>query len=186
MNNNIAKIFFAFREQCIWLRCCYNTYATLYESGPQTKEVLSKTANIFFHDLNIILIEYCWLQMCKVTDPAKTIGNDNLTIKHINGLLDNMGIMTDEIRQHSGKIHEYRNIIEQARHKVISHLDKDTILAGKDIGEHSPEAVNDFFVNLQRYVDAVGILLGIGPLDFSVTVGKGDVIDLISKLKKCV
>ena len=56
-NDELKTAFLAFREQCIWLRCCYNTYSTLYESGVETRKLLSSTANIFFGDLNKILVE---------------------------------------------------------------------------------------------------------------------------------
>ncbi|MCH7936298.1 MAG: hypothetical protein IH994_04290 [Proteobacteria bacterium] len=86
---NLQQSFSAFREECIWLRCCYNTYAALYESDQEVLEALSSTANIFFGDLNKIFIEYIWLQACKITDPAKSSGRDNLTVKYMDeALLD--------------------------------------------------------------------------------------------------
>lgn len=183
----VKTTFLEFREQCIWLRCCYNTYSTLYESGAETIELLSNAANIFFGDLHKILIEYGWLQVCKITDPAKTktrLGyRDNLTVKYIDALLSDKGLMTNEIRQYSTYIHNYRKLLKPGRNWVISHLDKETILTGKPVGEHSHKEIEDFFDNLQKYADAVGNVIGVGPLDFRVTVGPGDVTDLIMKLK---
>ncbi len=77
--DELQRSFIAFRNECIWLRGCYNTFAALYESGSEVKEVLSAAASSFFSDLNRILLEYCWLQVCKITDPANSSGRDNLT-----------------------------------------------------------------------------------------------------------
>lgn len=118
--------FLAFRDQCIWLRCCYNTYNALYESTPETIELLSKVATIFFGDLNKILIEYCWLQICKITDPAQTKGRDNLTVAYINSKIEAMGLISDEIRQYSNSINEYRNVLNTGRNRLVTHLDKET------------------------------------------------------------
>ena len=46
MNDDIARIFETFREQCIWLRCCYNTFQALYDSDNQTDELLKKAASL--------------------------------------------------------------------------------------------------------------------------------------------
>lgn len=179
----LQRSFRAFREQCIWIRCCYNTYAALYESGSEVRDVLSTVANIFFSDLNRILIEYCWLQMCKITDSSTSSGRENLTVEHINSLLRSSSLMTDEISQHSDGLRQYRNLIEKGRHRLLAHLDKESVMNGLPIGEHDQKDIAAFFENLQGYVDAVGIAVGVGPLDFQVTAGSGDVIDLISALR---
>lgn len=96
----LEELFRAFREQCIWLRCCYNTYAALYESGEEINEVLVSSASLFFHDLNHVLIEYCLLQVCKINDPEETRGQTNLTVEHVNASLRASDLMTDEITRY--------------------------------------------------------------------------------------
>ena len=181
--DELKRSFLAFREQCVWLRCCYNTYAALYESGSEVREVLSASANIFFGDLNRILIEYCWLQMCKITDSATSSGRKNLTVEHINSLLESSSLMTDEISCHSEGLQQYRNLIEKGRHRLVAHLDKESVINGVPIGEHDQKDITAFFENLQGYVDAVGITVGVGPLDFRSPAGSGDVTDLINRLR---
>ena len=56
--DDLQKTFETFREQCIWLRCCFNTFQALYETDDETSELLHSTAAHFFHDLNEILREY--------------------------------------------------------------------------------------------------------------------------------
>lgn len=181
--DELKRSFLAFREHCIWLRCCYNTHAALYESGPEVREILSAAANIFFGDLNRILIEYCLLQMCKITDPSKSRSRENLTVEYINSLLKSSSLITDEISRHSDGLRHYRNLIEEGRHRLVAHLDKESVMNGVPIGEHDQKDIAAFFENLQGYVDAVGIAVGVGPLDFQVTAGSGDVIDLINALR---
>ncbi|MBN1103276.1 MAG: hypothetical protein JXL84_07685 [Deltaproteobacteria bacterium] len=179
----LHEVFLAFREQCIWIRCCYNTYVALYDSGTETSDLLSEAANIFFGDLNKILREYWWLQVSKITDPPVSRGRENLTVQHINTLLCSEGLMTAEISSYSEGLMHYRKLIKEGRDRLISHLDKESVLKGGPIGDHATEDVTAFLENLQRYVDAVGAAVGVGRLDFRVTAGRGDVIDLIAKLK---
>ena len=178
----LQELFLGFREQCIWLRCCYNTYSALYESDDCTKEVLQASAPIFFRDLNTILIEYVLLQICKITDPAESAGRKNLTFEHVNTALRDNHRMTDEIARFSCGLSRYRKLIKDSRNKLISHLDRESVLNGLLIGEHREEEVTAFFESLQGYVDAVGNAVGVGPLDFRTTAGAGDVVDLIRTL----
>jgi hypothetical protein len=181
--SHLKDTFLVFREQCIWLQTSFNTYAALYESGESTHRVMSATAPLFFHDLNLILVEYCLLQVCRLTDPPRTSGHENLTVKHINELLMAKGKLTPEISAASDALTHYRSLIQDSRNWIISHADKHTLLAGLPIGQHAREEVATFFENLYRYVDAVGHAVGVGPLDFRTTSGSGDVLDLLRSLK---
>ncbi|WP_340115609.1 hypothetical protein [Pelagibius sp. 7325] len=180
----LQRTFIAFREECIWLRNCYNTYAALFESGEDTSRLLHQTAAHFFHDLNRILIEYVILQACKITDPAKFRKRDNLTVATLNIALKRRGLLTEEIREHSKGVMRYRDFLADARNRLISHLDMETVLNMGALGEHSKEDVSSFFDSLQEYCDAVGNVVGVGPLDFRCSPGRGDVIDLVSVLRR--
>jgi hypothetical protein len=144
---------------------------------------MTKTAPLFFHDLNLILLEYGRLQVCRLTDPAQTFGRDNLTINHINELLKAENILTPEISAASDGLMHYRSLLKDSRNKVISHADKDTLLAGNAIGEHAQEDISKFFECLYSYIDEVGNVIGEGPLSFRCTSGPGDVLDLLRYLK---
>jgi hypothetical protein len=181
---DIKTEFNAFREQCIWTRICFNIYSKLYESGPETLKLLEKKASTFFHDLNIILIEYCLIQVSKHLDPKETRGRSNLTIDYINSKLNKYNLMTQEIQNLSNLLTNYRSLIKDARNRILSHTDRDTVLLNIAIGAHDATEVSAFFENLQQYCDAVGNAVGIGPLDFRTIPASGDVIDLLMRLKR--
>lgn len=179
----LEETFLAFREQCIWLQTCFNTYVGLYESGEETSGVMSAAAPLFFHDLNLILGAYCLLQVCRLTDPPRSSGRDNLTVKHINALLTAENKFTPEIPSAAEGLAHYRSLIRDSRNWIISHADKRTLIEGLPIGAHSQVDVLAFFDNLYRYVDEVGRVVGVGPLDFRCSSGSGDQLDLLRHLK---
>lgn len=144
---------------------------------------MAATAPHFFLDLNSILIEYCLLQICRLTDPARSCGRENLTVNRINEMLKDEKKLTLEISQASNGIASYRDLIVASRNKIISHADKSAVLKGAALGGHQQEDVSLFFKCLYHYVDEVGNTIGVGPLDFSSTYGSGDVLDLIRYLK---
>jgi hypothetical protein len=156
----------------------------LYDSGPEVLKTLSATAYIFFGDLSRILSEYFCLQACKITDPAETGGRTNLSMAHIDSILHAANLMTQDVERLSGELLRYRQLIAGARNRLISHLDRATALKGEPIGAHAKEALEAFVENLQLYCDAVGRAVGVGPLDFRVSPGPGDTLDLIRILEE--
>ena len=180
----LKTAFLAFREQCIWTRICYNIYSGLYESGQETLNLLHRSACAFFIDLNIILIEYCLIQISKHLDPIETCGRPNLTIFLIDSMLIEQNLMTNNIQSLSAKLSNFRNFIKEARNRILSHSDLDTVLQNKPLGSHSESDVTMFFENLQQYCDEVGNAVGEGPSDFRSIPASGDVLDLLKRLKQ--
>ena len=186
---NLPNTFHHFREQCIWLRACLNTFEALYSTDEATHSLLKKTAPCFFFDLNKIFVEYIILQICNLTDPAESHHKNtsrkrqNLTILHINDLLSNDNLITPDIKSTTTNTLNYRHYIIDSRNKPISHFDKQSIIDQAPLGEHSKENLDSFFRDLQLYCDLVGTAISDGPLDFNSTSCAGDVCDLLKYLK---
>jgi hypothetical protein len=184
----LADAYLAFRNDCIWLQTIYNTFSALYQSGDiKTSEIMKATAPAFFSDLNHVLLDYFVLQVCRVTDSA-TSGRgsnpfSNLTVGGVNDLLKEESLFNPAIEAATKGLEPFRGLLKDARNKLVAHADLNTVLSGKVQGEHTDADREAFFSHLYRYVDEVGIALGLGPLDFRVTSSAGDSLDLIRCLK---
>ncbi len=88
-----------------------------------------------------------------------------------------LGEYASELMARNQKIGIFRN-------KFIAHIDRHVALEKKEYYLGIEEDMHAFFTNLQRYCDAVGIALGVGPLDFRTLAGPGDTVDLIRKLRR--
>ncbi len=183
-SSHATESFLALRQECVWLQSCFNTFCALFESSEETSTVLQQSAPAFFRDINLILLEHFVLQVCRITDPASSNGRENLTIKNLNLILEKEGFFSTEINEQSERIHKYRSLIIDARNQIISHADKTRILSRLESDSHARSDVEDFFAALYNYVDLVGKVLGVGPLDFTYTGSEGDVEALISCLKR--
>lgn len=182
-SSNLRQAFLAFREQSIWLRTCFNTFYALYQQDHRPKDLLHRTAPIFFSDLNCVLHEYCRLQACRLTDPAESRGDESLTVCNLNKHLQSEGLFNKAIEEAAAGLMHYRNLIKRSRNKVIAHLDKKAVLANQPIGAHSEQDVINFLAALQSYNDHVGYAVDEGPLDFRGTSGAGDAFDLLRFLR---
>lgn len=180
----LREKFVHFREECIWLTNCYNLYKTLYEGGPETDALLHRVAPALFLDLNRIVIDHILLQICKITDPAQSGDQQNLTLDNLNKHLQTINLYSSEIKLVSEKLSAYREVIKPARNKLISHLDWKTVRDGQSLAAHAAEEVNHFFAGLFRYTDLVGEACGIGPSDYRVSACAGDAIDLLRFLRQ--
>ena len=145
-----------FANYCVFMRSIYLHARGLFEnSSADDKALMRSTAGTFFGDLNQALNEYVILQACKITDSAHdNRGNDNHTIAF---LLERYDFSSDpSISKRLTDLHAsmraFRDKLLSARNKLISHLDRDTILAGRPLGAATDEDWNQFWLDLQDFV----------------------------------
>ena len=184
-NEQLIKDFEWFRSVCIKLRNTFNTYLHLYEGDDGTDDALKNAAHLFFSDLNEWLIQLIFLQIGRLTDPAYTGGRSNLSVCWIVEEVGKVGGLTPEIDDLAADLMRFRENIKLARNRVVSHADLQTFREGITLGSHSRDEAFRFFDDLQKFTDAVGIAIGVGPLDYGTQAGSGDVLDLIRVLKRC-
>lgn len=180
--SDLAKSFCAFRKNCIWLQNCYNIFNHLYEDN-DVKPILQQTAHIFFDDLNCILVEYLFLLIGRLTDPAGRGKKETLSILSIDRALMKKNLYSEDIRNLSVQLMKYSKLLKPARNNLIAHSNKAITLEGSVLGAHSKTKMIQFFQNLQKYCDQVGHAVGEGALDFQTQAGEGDVLDLIKALE---
>jgi hypothetical protein len=175
--------FLAAREEAIWLSQIRKIEAEILARNAEEREILHNSIGWFLADLNRILSEYWVIVVCRLTDPPKTRGHANATIKALDEALKNQGLMTDEIEALSSAVHSYRDKIEGARRKRVVHLDllaRHSTNSPEFTGETSGKEFDCFFESLQRYTDAVGWAVGEGPLDYRAGLPTpGDLADLL-------
>jgi hypothetical protein len=71
-----------FEHHCVLARSIYQHYQLLFgSSSPEHRDLMSRTASIFFGDLSWVLRDRIILDVCKITDPADDArNNENLSI----------------------------------------------------------------------------------------------------------
>ncbi len=179
---HLRKTFDAFRDQCIWLRNCFNTFVDLYHDD-RRQELLKDAAFHFFNELHQVLHLNIIVTVCRLTDPANVCGKECLTVDNLNEQLKAEQLFTESMAQSSAGLLRYRELVLPARHKLGAHLDKTVHLKPKLLGQHSAEDVQAFFADLQSYNDEVGRAVGAGPLDFQSSRGEGDASTLCKVLR---
>jgi hypothetical protein len=175
----------AFCDECIWAWAVNDQYKRLFENGEIRHKLFQETASTFFTDILRIYKAYLFQQICKLTDPATTAGQANLTTNY---LVENIHWPNDKkakLESISEKLNDFRRLIIKARNKILSHNDLNTIINGTTLGAFPEGKEIDFWADLQEFVNIVyGHYFGsIYPIE-SITERGAD--DLVEALKKSV
>lgn len=183
---SLQRDFAAFRGECEDLCVLRNEFEVLFGSGAEYNALLKDTAEAFFTDLHQWMTELFYLKIYRLTDTAAFGKRSNLTVKHLIVGLEELGLLTNDVRELAESLHCYREHTVSARNRRIAHLDHATVLEGETLGAHSREEYEQFFVDLQAFSNKVAPLVGDTPCDFIgiSSPGLGDASDLIQFLRK--
>lgn len=178
-----------FCNYVVWLRSVHNMYKELYEND-KADQLMDKTAQSFFDDLNVILINYLLLEFSKITDRATIqVKGDNIANFTVDNLItcvnwpDKIMSSLEPLRK---EVKTFRGYIENARHKLLAHYDKETFLNGKVIGGF-PLGENERFLSVLEKICDITHEACFNSIFGSISVSMhGDVEDLKKALKKAL
>ena len=172
----------AFAEDCAWVRTVREHFAVLFESGEKRQNLLGVVAGEFFHDLNLVLIDYLFVQLCRLTDPASSgKGRRNLTSRYILELdwsQETRALLDSSNR----RLIEFRGKLERARSKLIVHADVDVRLGKLAEGEFTQQEEEVFWSALQAFVSAAYLEAFDEPFEIRLASQGGDAHSLVSHL----
>jgi AbiU2 len=172
----------AFCEECVWARAVRTHFAQLFESGETRHRLMAEVAETFFHDLNVVLLEYVLLQQCKLTDPASSGAEKfNLTTNYILSLS-----WSDETREllvsANRELLDFRAKVNDARRKLVAHSDLRSRLQLAALSKFTQADENEFWSALQRFVDVAHTEAYGGPFEIAAVMPDGDAASLIHSL----
>jgi hypothetical protein len=158
---NDLDIIQQFVVECERTKIAYDLFQALFNQGCRQQQLFHSTAPKMFSDLNEIMIEHFYLQVTKLTDPARTLRKyDNLTTNYIVECIpwpDHVKVkliaVNDRLMAFSEHFTEYRN--KRGAHlDLLANTDQQRTLGSFPEGEDST-----FFDNLEEFLQiAIGSL----------------------------
>jgi len=117
-------------------------YCKLYEESEDRIELLKKTANEFFADLQKMWHEHILLDICKLTDSCES---GALTIRYFKCRYEDEFSDVEETRVQEimNSIECFRDRIKKSRNKVITHIDKRVAVNNERLGGLSEEEIRE-------------------------------------------
>jgi len=133
-------------------------HKTLFDENPH-KEIMDVVAPHFHRHFWRVSLEYSYLQICKLHDPAssktKTGISHNLSIAYVIEKLDWGESEKSSLETLAQKLDELNQRINPARSKVIAHNDRDILLRDEPIGGSRDGLDSEYFERLQEFVNCV-------------------------------
>ncbi|MBS2024560.1 MAG: hypothetical protein JST92_19335 [Deltaproteobacteria bacterium] len=169
-------------QHFVWLKSVWHNYTVLFENQ-RTFETRNATAFRFFDDLNRVMIEYLLLSFARITDPPRSMGNENFTIANLLETIDWPEPHKSSLLGLWAKLQAFRTKIVPARNKLIAHLDKNAFLKDLTLGVFEKGEDRVFIEDLEAICNvmheaATGSIFG------QVQVAeRGDAIDLLRVLE---
>jgi len=97
----------------------FNQFSQLYLDGPETLALLSKSAALFFEFIGESLIRDIIMSIARLSDPAQTMGKDNLTFARLSNELT--GDCKKEYDTELESLKNRMSAIKQWRNKHLAH-----------------------------------------------------------------
>ena len=111
----LGEFYHWLHDELAWLYIKWTDYRRLYAMGDERVELLIKVAPTFFGQLQRTMWEDVLLHLCRLTDPAKSMGHEHLTILRIpdaipdQALRDTVQLLVNDAKQKSQFARNWRN-----------------------------------------------------------------------------
>ena len=170
------------------LRSVYSTYARLYGSNSDTRNLLSDSDAAFFGDLYIVYLNYISVGVSRLLDPGETRGKPNLTIFRLIATLKSTGHPeAEKLDQRLLDIKTRAYNFTDPRNQLVAHLDYKAhcIEPGKKpIPSFTKPEFEEFYRDTGQLMNDIRAIIGMPPFMYEWgLVGHGCGRKLIHRLK---
>jgi hypothetical protein len=125
MSPSLDDVFGAVNQQVTQLSHRWNIFRQLFDSGPESIELLNRSGSIVFGLLQRLLIDDAILTISRLTDPAGSNDRQNASVptllKRSSDILS--AAVRDEFEHDAARIHRAVDNVRVHRNKAIAHAD---------------------------------------------------------------
>lgn len=152
--NDLRKTADEFSNEAVNQLHEFEEFKYLYYTSPPQIELLNNISSHFFSDLFSIFVDRIILNVCKLTDPPKSCGQENLSIRTLHNRCSNHSAYPkDEAGQLVEQLEGLTSSVKDWRHKIGAHLDLSVATGRAKINDFVPSNIEEFYKILQRYLD---------------------------------
>jgi hypothetical protein len=143
-----------FYNQCVEARCDFDLYRSMFEDDVKNTELYVGYAPYFFNDFGRIITRTLVLHICRLTDPARSLGQANLTTNYVLEELPWPEDVKDQLALFNCPLMAFRKKLNPARNKRIAHIDLHSqINRIEAMGRFEKGEDAKFFIDLQSFFD---------------------------------
>ncbi|MBC7226255.1 MAG: hypothetical protein H5T61_03375 [Thermoflexales bacterium] len=127
MGEPLGALFYALWQEVAWLHVKWQEYVELFGKKPSRVDLLNKAAPLFFRVVQDALWHDILMHIARLTDPPKSVGKPNLTIRRLPELVGNQELQElDSLVEKALKAAEFSR---DWRNRRIAHRNLHLVLA---------------------------------------------------------
>lgn len=156
MPDPLGETYCALRDELAWLHIKWNDFRALFARSPEAIATLNEVAPVFFGNLQRMMWEDVLLHLCRLTDPVKSVGKDNLTVRRISLSIPDQQLK-DQVESYAGTAKDRTQFARDWRNRRLAHRELPP-LAGETptpLAHVSRQSVEDALVALRDTMNAV-------------------------------
>jgi hypothetical protein len=185
----LRDIYRELEHELVWIRGRWQMYVGLFGTNEKRIDLLNETAPEFFAAIETDWFHHVILEICKLTDPPKSLGRDNLVIRLlIENTEDTYPSLAGKLKVIDEKEVDLAcRALRVVRNKHIAHRDKAFALGSSPLPGVSLDDLDKALTAIGNYMDAFRVeFMGGGNMYFGHIYGSSDAKDLIYALKQAV
>lgn len=121
LGERLGRLMFALNNEAAWLNLKWNDYCVLFGTSEERVDLLNEAIPGFVVTMQDALWDDVLLHICRLTDPPKSVGRDNLSLAQLLPLVDpslDLGTLAAEARDSAAFARDQRN--RRLAHRDIS------------------------------------------------------------------
>jgi hypothetical protein len=130
----VQEVYSALRREIQEIHVRWKLYSQLFAKSQLRIDLMSETAVTFFFRIQYILLDDVLMGIARMTDPAKSRGNKNLSVNALRDRLSLDGFegVAEMVGQRISELESQIELFRQHRHKRIAHSDLETRLRSSE------------------------------------------------------
>jgi hypothetical protein len=146
-------------EEVVWLHARWKIYRQLFGKSTERIDLLNRSASFLFNVVQTVLLDDVQLTLCKLGDPAKTMGKKNMTLEL---MLDQVVAVSDKafgavLEANLADFREKCKLFKRRRNKRIAHYDFNTLVKRRasPLPVPSREEIGKALLALQEFMNNI-------------------------------
>ncbi len=155
MGEEFGPIYNRLYREILFIHHKWSEFESLYGQGDATINSMNKFAPFFYYIVQNNLFDDVILNICRITDPIKTLGKYNITIQLFPEYVNDQ--IQSSISQQIQRIIFDSSFCRDRRNRIISHIDKDLALnqSAKPLEKANRNLVNALLKKFQELFNSI-------------------------------
>lgn len=158
MPRELADLHWHLEDELTWLHLGWKEYKTLFATNQKRVDLLNATAPNFFVHFEDLVWRETMLYLCRLTDPPRSVGKDNLTVLRLPSAIDDAKLSA-KVQQEADAAKDAASFARDWRHRRIAHRSLEHVLNPeiKPLARASRADIENALAALRQVMNSVSV-----------------------------